>query len=276
MLAACSQTNIKAKKKGIEGILDPFASGLLIVATERATRYIRFFSSLPRTYQAKLRLGILTDSLDVMGKITHVDKIPALSEERILKAFKKLTGDVWQTPPIFSNVKVKGVPARKLALANKKPVLKPKKVSILKPRLISFDHENIKFSVEVSSGTYIRSLGLDISRELGTVGHLTELQRTAVGKFHIKDIYESPLMKTDNADKLIPVKKCSINETLYWFDELLLSESDIKKLQNGRQVYYESQSKACDKIYKITDTKNKFYGLATLREKLLTPLKIIV
>ncbi len=279
-LKVCNQIKIKAKKTGIEGILDPFASGLLIAATGYATRYLSYFLSLPKTYEASLRLGEMTDTLDLTGKIIQSEKkIPRLSQNMINKALKELTGEILQQPPIFSNIKINGVPARKLTRQGKPPELSPRKVNILKLELLEFTSQTIKFLVEVNSGTYIRSLGLSIAEKLGTIGHLFDLRRTKIGKFCVEDIKDSFLLNhsAEISNKLIRIKKKSIADTLYWFDQIILPSQEIIRLQEGRKIFYTNKqnSEILNKIYKIKNINGEFYGLAIKKDDWLFSHKML-
>ena len=324
MLKVCSYLDLKAPKKipvsashcpshlarvkikkGIEGILDPFATGLLIIATGYYTRYLSYFSSLTRVYQAKLILGELTDTLDSTGKIiSKQENLPLLTESKIKKAMQNLTGKRKQIPPAFSNVKINGIPARKIARRISKdekykmPVLPPRDIEIISLHLISYDEKSITFLAEVGSGTYIRSLGLEMAESLGSTGHLSSLRRLKIGNFNADDICSnnsiflnmpsSPLapdkIKTDL--KNIKIKKIDINNAFYWLDQIKLPMSAIYKLQYGQEIKEIKEIKHTrltdhkkSSIVKVLDEiHDNFYGLAVFSQKeeqTLRPLKML-
>lgn len=174
-------------KIGHGGTLDPFAEGLLILGLGKDTKALSTISQSSKTYRAVLQLGKTTDTLDPEGKITETADIPALTERSILEVFKRFTGRQRQVPPMFSAKKMKGVRLYKLARQNKNVDREAVPVTIHSLGLIKFTRDRIEFETEVSKGTYIRVLGADIAKALGTVGYLTALVRTKVGKYLLED-----------------------------------------------------------------------------------------
>ena len=282
MFKACSQKGVRSKKKGIEGILDPFASGLLIVATGYMTRYLGFFSALNRTYRAVLKLGVLTDSMDVTGKTIQRDRsLPLPNEDTIRNVMQGLTGKISQTPPVFSNVKIKGVPARKIARKGGRPELKPREVKIMRLELTGFHQDEIYFTAEVGSGTYIRSLGLAIAEKLGTVGHLTQLRRVQIGEFHVDDIntvlsenHAAGSQSNEKSDRELKVKEVPISESLYWIPRLTLSSEKITALKQGKRVLHKNEGSEPNTC-RIMDAEGSFYGLALQNRYDLSPQKML-
>lgn len=178
---------INEKKVGHAGTLDPFATGVLILGTGPDTKKLSDIAVSNKTYIAVLKLGIETDTHDCDGNIISKDKIPALSQklvEDVLLTFKGLSK---QTPPMYSAKKVNGVRLYKLARQNKTIHRDPVEINIPQIKLIKFKSSIITFQVECSKGTYVRVLGVDIAKKLGTIGHLTSLRRTSVGSYIIDD-----------------------------------------------------------------------------------------
>ncbi len=175
------------KRVGHGGTLDPFASGVLILGTEKDTKNLSMISKSDKSYNAELHLGAITNTLDTEGEIIDKRSIPALDENCILKVLKTFEGSQKQTPPMFSAKKHKGVRLYKLARNNITVERKETNIEIYDISLISFLENNIKFSVSCSKGTYIRVLGSDIAKKIGTVGYLKNLKRTRVGNYLIKD-----------------------------------------------------------------------------------------
>lgn len=173
------------KKVGHCGTLDPFATGLMLVCTGKATKVSRYLLGGDKKYEATLRLGIATDTLDLEGKILAEKEVPALSEEKIRAVLAFLTGDQMQRPPLYSALKHEGVPLYKLARKGKFVEKPPRPVSIHELALLDFTSSEIRFFVHCSSGTYIRTLGADIAEKLGTAGHLSALRRTETCGFSV-------------------------------------------------------------------------------------------
>ena len=177
---------------GHGGTLDPFALGVLVIGVGReSTKLLReILKETDKEYLATLRLGETSSTGDPEGKITPTvreEKIDSLSPEKITNVLKKFAGEIEQTPPAFSALKIKGVPAYKLARQGKKVSLPPRKVLIKELELLDLSLPLIKIRAVVSSGTYIRSLAEDIGKALGVGAYLQALTRTRVGKFKIED-----------------------------------------------------------------------------------------
>ena len=179
------------RKIGHAGTLDPFAAGVLVVGIGRgSTKRLSEFTNAYKVYEATLRLGLATDTLDVEGKITEQKSIPQLNESKVLAVFSLFMGTIKQVPPMYSAKKVNGQKLYELARKNITIEREAVTVEIKELLLLSlFDH-SIKFRVNCSKGTYIRQLGADIAVKLDTVGHLTELTRTTVGEYKLEDCVE--------------------------------------------------------------------------------------
>jgi len=178
----------KIRKIGHAGTLDPFATGLLIVCISRqATKYIDEFIQLDKTYTAVLKLGEKTDTADLVGKIIEVKDVPDTVDQNINEVFSSFLGEIEQVPPQFSAIKKNGVRLYKTARKGIQVEVEPRKVFVHSLSFLNYQKTYIKFNSTVSKGTYIRSLGEDIAVKLGTVGHLTELRRDAIGPFSVND-----------------------------------------------------------------------------------------
>jgi tRNA pseudouridine55 synthase len=173
-------------KVGHTGTLDPFATGLLIIVIGKYTKRAEEFSKLDKTYEAELILGSASSTGDTEGEITKKsDHVPNIEE--INEAIKEFIGEIEQVPHKFSAIKIDGQRAYKLARAGKEVVLEPRKVTIYSIKDINYDYPKLKFTTEVSSGTYIRSLAEDLGEKLGTGAYLSSLRRTLVEKNSIQD-----------------------------------------------------------------------------------------
>jgi tRNA pseudouridine55 synthase len=171
-------------KVGHTGTLDPFATGLLILMVGSYTKRAAEFSKLDKTYEAELVLGKVSSTGDPEGEITQKsDKVP--TQEDVNSTLEEFTGEIEQTPHKFSAMKIDGQRAYKLAREGKEVKLEPRKVTIYSIKDVKYNYPKLKFTTEVSSGTYIRSLAEDIGKNLGTGAYLSELRRTQVGSFNI-------------------------------------------------------------------------------------------
>lgn len=173
------------KKAGHAGTLDPLASGVLLVLLGQAVRISEYLMDLPKTYSATVRLGVATDTYDSEGTTTQVAESGGVSREDVARALTAFVGEIEQTPPVFSAVKVKGEPAYRLARKGADVVLKPRPARIDRIELLRFEAPDVEIEVECGKGTYIRSLAHDLGQALGCGAHLAGLQRTRVGPFAV-------------------------------------------------------------------------------------------
>ena len=196
--------NITGKRKvGHGGTLDPFAVGVLIIATNSDTKKLGEISGSIKSYRAVLQLGEQTDTLDLDGKVIASKPVPTLDKNLVESVLKHFIGKYKQIPPMYSAKKVNGVRLYKLARKNKTINREPVEVNIIDLTLNDIHDKQIDFSVTCSKGTYIRVLGQEIAKKLGTEGHLTKLQQIAVGDFVIQDSiplkeFEAKWMSTEH------------------------------------------------------------------------------
>ena len=174
------------QKIGHFGTLDPIATGVLLVAIGRATKLSNSFLEKEKEYIGVLRLGVITDTWDITGKIIEKRKVKKNRSE-IEKVFSQFKGEILQTPPFFSALKHKGKPLYKFARKGIKIKKEPRKVFIKEIEILKIDLSDITFKILCSKGAYIRSLCYDIGKGLGCGGCLKELTRTAIGEHKIED-----------------------------------------------------------------------------------------
>lgn len=223
---------IKADKVGHSGTLDPFATGLLVVTVNKATKVNQFIETQDKEYIATLKLGVKTSTLDLEGEVLATKEVPSLNEELIINALNKFKGKIKQIPPMFSALKVNGQKLYDLARQGIEIERKEREVEIFNIELISFNEDEIKFKVHCSKGTYIRTLGESISEELNTYGHLIQLRRTRVGNFKVEDAYK--LDELDNY-KLFPIK-----DALTHYPKIQLNDDEITKIKNGLKFKFKT------------------------------------
>lgn len=224
--------NLKAT--GHLGTLDPFASGLLIVFVNQGSKFATFFEDGSKTYLATLKLFIETDTLDSEGRIVRQDDKRIYKIDEINQVLNSFLGESKQIPPKYSALKINGVPAYQLMRNNQDFALKSRQITIKNIKLISYQDDEITFMVTCSKGTYIRSLGLDIAKKLGTVGYLTKLRRVQNGYFYVKD---AKGVNELSIDDLI-----SINELGKIFPLIQMDENLYRKVSNGAPIYLNHAS----------------------------------
>ncbi|KKQ35847.1 MAG: tRNA pseudouridine synthase B [Candidatus Nomurabacteria bacterium GW2011_GWB1_37_5] len=175
-------------KIGHAGTLDPMATGLLVVLLGDATKKFAEFQKLKKEYEAVIEFGKKTDTYDKEGKIVFdYDKSFEINQEQVEKALNNFVGKINQVPPPHSAVKVSGRRAYDLARAGKKFELAPKQVEVYEAKILRIKDKRLWINFTVSSGTYIRSLAHDLGEMLGYGAYLTELRRTKIGDYDVKD-----------------------------------------------------------------------------------------
>ncbi len=173
-------------KVGHTGTLDPFATGLLILLAGKETKKANDFLKLDKEYVATVRIGAVSTTGDPEGTITEQDVAQKPNKAAVEKCVQNLVGENWQQVPQFSAVKINGQRAYKLAREGKAVEMPVRKVQIYEIELLEYEWPDLKIRCKVSSGTYIRALGEDIGKALGTGAYVTELRRTQVGNYRIE------------------------------------------------------------------------------------------
>lgn len=173
-------------KVGHAGTLDPFATGLLIILLGDATKKAGEFLKLDKVYEAEIILGETSTTGDPEGELTKIsDNQP--NEAKVKEVLKQSTGEITQRPPIFSAIKINGQRAYKLARDGKEVEIPERMVTIHSLELLEYSYPSLKVRTHVSSGTYIRSLAVDIGEVLGVGAYCKTLRRTKIGKFSLTD-----------------------------------------------------------------------------------------
>ncbi len=178
---------VRPHKVGHTGTLDPLARGVLVTAIGPATRLSKFIQEAPKRYHAVFRAGFTSDTEDITGEVESLSGSPQFCVDQLNAVLPGFVGEIEQTPPQFSALKVDGVRAYKVARRGEKAKIKPRTVTIHQLELIRFDYPDFEIEIECGGGTYVRTLGRDIAKALGSDAIMTELTRTAVGSFHLDD-----------------------------------------------------------------------------------------
>lgn len=181
-----SQTVGKKVKVGHCGTLDPFATGLLILITGKECRNAMQYTKLDKVYEASIHLGAISTTGDPEGEITENDCHQPTLEE-IKNVLRQFIGEISQTPPIFSAIKVNGQRAYQLARKGQEIEIPERTVTIYSLDLLDYQYPILKIRTHVSSGTYIRSLAVDIGEKLQTGAYCKELRRTKIADFDVKN-----------------------------------------------------------------------------------------
>lgn len=178
---------IKRFKVGHAGTLDPLATGVLLLCTGKATKRIEELQSHTKEYVAEITLGATTPSFDMEHPVDATYPYEHITKEMVEKVLEQFTGEIEQRPPLFSACKVEGKRAYDLARKGSDMQLEPKKIRIDSIELLEYDLPRIKIRVTCGKGTYIRSLARDIGQALQSGGYLSDLIRTRIGEYELKD-----------------------------------------------------------------------------------------
>ncbi|NPA38149.1 MAG: tRNA pseudouridine(55) synthase TruB [Chlorobi bacterium] len=192
---------IKKIKVGHAGTLDPLATGLVIVCTGKFTKKIEEYQGMPKEYIAEISFGATTPTYDLESEPDEKYPFEHITKEMLLNALDRFTGEIEQTPPAYSAIKIKGRKAYELARNGDKVEMKSRKVTIYDIELLDYSLPVAKVKVKCSKGTYIRSLAYDIGKELKSGAYLSGLRRTQIGSYSVDDaigIMEFERLITEN------------------------------------------------------------------------------
>lgn len=176
----------KKVKVGHTGTLDPFATGLMILVIGKECKNAGHYTKLDKVYESTFRLGQMSTTGDPEGEVSEVsDRQPTLEE--VERALAQFTGEVSQRPPIFSAIKINGQRAYKLARNGEEVEIPLRTVTVYSLDLIDYSYPNLTVRAHVSSGTYIRSLAVDIGDVLKTGAYCTDLRRLSISEWKVSD-----------------------------------------------------------------------------------------
>ncbi|WP_434338402.1 tRNA pseudouridine(55) synthase TruB [Mycoplasma capricolum] len=216
---------LNIKKVGHCGTLDLLATGVVICLVNNATKISDYLLNANKAYQVKIKLFTLTDSYDGEGNIIQTQIPFDISLDQINKIINKYNNYSYeQYPPIYSSIKVNGKKLYQYALANQDVEIKSRKVTIFKTKLLNYDHKNYEIFLDVkcSKGTYIRSLAVDICKDLNTIGYVVELNRTLSGNFDI--------------NSAIDIKDLSWKDLTSIYDAVKINDFKVVKYHNSLDV----------------------------------------
>ena len=221
------------RKVGHLGTLDPFASGLLVIAINKGCKSLPFLDDSFKTYQAILSLGQLTSTGDLTGEIIQEKEVSNINEERVIETLNSFIGVGEQIPPMTSALHHQGKRLYDLSRKGIEVERKPRKIEIKSLKLLSFTDNLVKFEVTCSRGTYVRTLGEDIAIKLGTVGHLISLKRISIGQKMTldmaKDIEDVEAIDLINPASLIELPSLEISD-----------EQMINNIKSGKRITLKS------------------------------------
>ncbi|HEY0427219.1 MAG TPA: tRNA pseudouridine(55) synthase TruB [Pyrinomonadaceae bacterium] len=295
VVARCRRI-LKTKRVGHTGTLDPFATGVMVVLVGQATRLAQFLDKDAKEYEALVRFGFETDTGDRTGekRITNYE-LREISAEEIEEALPEFRGEIEQTPPMYSAKKIAGKKLYELAREGIEIEREPVKITIYELELIEQRRcrdaeindktkdegqrtKDFCLRVLCSAGTYIRVLAEDVGKKLKTGAHLAELRRTRAGKFGIEKASTLEQLEETVASGNLETVLISMNEAAAHLPEIVLSEADVKKTQNGMKLKFETDEIADGQPVRMCDEKKNLIavGFYSAAEKLVQPKTVLV
>ena len=259
---------LKERRIGHSGTLDPLATGLLAVFAGRATRAVSFAESHDKRYTAALRLGLRTDTQDISGNIISNGQTDVKDEEldRVLSCF---VGEIEQTPPMYSAVRVNGKRLYELARKGIEVERKPRKITVYSIERKGRESGDIVLDIKCSKGTYIRTLCSDIGEMLGCGACMSALRRTEAGMFSVENAYtlDEVIREAEIGDVsslLLPT------ETIFSeYERITVSASAEAKVRNGNPVSFS----APDGTYRVCSQQGEFLALGKCEDGIMKTIK---
>jgi len=255
----------KKVKVGHTGTLDPLATGLLILAVGKATRFSRYLIKQDKCYFVRGRLGLSSDTYDIDGNVKEIE-CPEIKKEDIERVIQDFKGEISQVPPPFSAVRIKGKRAYELARQGEFFEIKARTVKVYSINLTHFEYPDFTLEVCCSSGTYVRSLIHDIGKALGCDAVVAELRRTRIGNISVEEAVTIEELKKKGVEKfLVPIEK------ILPFPSLSLDEREAKMFRNGAKIKSDLE----EGVYKIFSPKG-FIGVGKVSKGYLKPETVLL
>ena len=255
------------KKAGHTGTLDPMATGVLVIMLGHATRFIELLPEHRKSYTARVKLGITTDTLDITGEVLSENPVN-VTKEQLLNVAENFKGEILQTPPMYSALKKDG--ERLYDLARKGIEIEREQRKITIEKLEIYDFDGIEFSMDVtcSAGTYIRSLCDDIGSSLGCGAVMTELRRTSANGFSIENAVTleelEQLVSENKTDTVIT----SVEKALISYPEITVTNPQANRFHNGGALdYARLHGEFPVGIHRVYSPDRKLLGLGEIKEE---------
>ncbi|MDP9822624.1 tRNA pseudouridine(55) synthase TruB [Nocardioides massiliensis] len=263
-VVARARKALGTRKIGHAGTLDPMATGVLVLGVGRATRLLGHLMLTEKTYEATMRLGVITTTDDAEGEVVAEADTAHLDEDAVRAALAAYVGEIEQVPTAVSAIKVDGKRAYQRVRDGEEVELKARPVTIHELDVTGVTLPEVSFRVRCSSGTYVRAIARDAGRDLGVGGHLTALRRTAVGPFGL-DVAHLP--DDLDADALLPMAQVARAA----FPTLDLSDDTAQAVRFGRAIDAELEA-----LTALLDPAGEFLALYEPKDGRARPVAVFV
>lgn len=252
------------KKAGHTGTLDPMATGVLVIMLGHCTRFIELLPEHRKSYTARVKLGLTTDTLDITGEVLSESDVNVTLEE-LLSVAEKYKGEILQTPPMYSALKKDGERLYDLARKGIETEREQRQITIEKLEIYDFNGTEFSMDVTCSAGTYIRSLCDDIGRDLGCGAVMTALRRNEANGFSIEKSVTleelERLVSENRASEVIT----SVESALTDYPEICVSKPQANRFRNGGELGYERlHGEYPVGIYRVYSPDREFLGLGEI------------
>jgi len=224
------------KRVGHAGTLDPAAEGVLVVCLGQATRVVEYLLDARKTYHARVRLGVVTDTYDADGTIVRTADASSITRETVEQALDSFRGVIEQTPPMFSALKREGAPLYKHARAGREVERESRRVEVYRLELVQFAPPLLRLEIECGRGFYVRSLAYDLGERLGCGAHLEYLVRTSVGPFRLESTIEIESLRSRLVDGTWTDAALPIDTVLLDWHAAVLGEKNAGNARQGRSL----------------------------------------
>lgn len=232
------------RKVGHAGTLDPMATGVLVLCLGQATGVVEYLMDSDKVYEARVRLGVTTDTHDAKGTVTSTSKVNVTKEE-VHKALTFFVGRIQQVPPMYSALKHHGMPLYELARRGITVERKPRSVEVQEIELLDWSPPLFTMKVSCSRGTYIRALARDIGELLGCGAHLTRLTRLASGRFTLDEAVTLEELAQAFAQGRWKEFLHPLDEALLDFPVMIVDTETESRIRHRQQVEGEASSSPC-------------------------------
>ena len=253
------------RRIGHGGTLDPMATGVLPVFVGRATRGVEFFEHAEKTYEAQLRLGICTDTEDISGTVLE-EKPVAVTKEMLLQTLEQFRGEIQQTPPMYSALKINGQKLCDLARKGKTVERPSRAITIFELTCLDFDGTNTRLRVRCSKGTYIRTLCKDIGEALGCGGCMAALRRIQAGEYTAEEAVPlQTLLDTETPEAYLR----AVDSMFRGYSAVTLTPKQELRCRNGNAFSLAIE----DGTYRAYSQSGEFLMLAKAESGIMSTIK---